>query len=254
MKVDDTHPDLQLHLHLPLTPEQQKGWHLYVCPAWQRTFDNIAEVCAMLLDPVQVIQNNNRGLVVLVQYNDIVFVAKRALTQETRWWKQFTSLYRDGEGARTLKNMAKLYELGLPVPEPVLVLEKKRFGFVVASWSFYRYLEGQLCTCTHSDRVAEMLRILHQKGWVHRDPHVKNFLLHREEVRILDCARARPWKSTYARMYDVVLLNNCCPGSLTYYGISEAYWIYRLAKFQNRIIQRWRRIKRKVRSFVRRHR
>ena len=234
---------------LPCTPEEENQWHLHVFSAWQQTFHNISEVRALLAHPVKIIQENNRGIVFLIRYNGILFIAKRSLIQENKRWAQFTSCYRQGEGMRTLRNMDKLYKLNLPVPEPVFVLEKKKYGFVVASWSLYRYLEGHPCSCGQSDQIAATLRKIHEKGWVHRDPHVKNFLLHEGEIRIIDCTRARAWRLSYAQMYDVVLLNNCCPGSLRQYGVSETHLIYRLAKCQNTMIKLWRRIKKKLRSF-----
>ncbi len=42
------------------------------------------------------------------------------------------------------------------------MLEKSVSGFVTASWSVYQYLEGQPCTCAEADRIAAMLRKLHQ--------------------------------------------------------------------------------------------
>lgn len=141
-------------------------------------------------------------------------------------------------------NMQRLYVLGLPVPEPVLVLEKKRFGFTLASWSLYRYVEGTACTCEQAAYIARMLQRMHRHGWVHRDPHVKNFLLHEDELYIIDCARARPWASRYRQMYDVLLLNNCCPGSFRHYGITEQNGFYQLARLHHRLIKFWRRLKR----------
>jgi tRNA A-37 threonylcarbamoyl transferase component Bud32 len=240
---------LESRINLPRKPEEEQGWDLYVFPAWREIFRTIEEICNILATPVELIQENNRGIVFLVCHNNTFFIAKRSLTQEDKHWTQFTSFYRKGEGTRTLRNMHRLYKLGLPVPEPVLVLEKKRYGFVVASWSLYCYLKGEPCTCAQSSRIAAILKEIHEKGWIHRDPHVKNFLLNGGKLGVIDCTRARPWRSKYAQIYDVVLLNNCCPGSLKYYGVSENYWVYRLAKFQNNIVKLWRRFKRKVRSF-----
>lgn len=220
------------------------NWTLTVFPHWQQFFTSIDQVFSLLKSPAENLQENSRGTVILIQHQGHQFIAKRSKRQERHVWTQITSLYRKGEGTRTLHNMAKLYELGLPVPEPVLILEKIRYGCVVASWSMYCYAEGDACTCADAPQIAAMLKQMHQHGWVHRDPHVKNFLKNGECLAIIDCARARPWRSRRAQMYDVVLLNNCCPGSLVYYGISEADWWYRLAKTQNNLLQFWRRIKR----------
>ncbi|GAK54980.1 lipopolysaccharide core biosynthesis protein rfaY [Candidatus Vecturithrix granuli] len=227
--------------------DREPGWRLHIFPAWQDTFQTLADVAGFLARPKIVLQSHNRGEVFLIRHSGQQFIVKRSLTQEKRWWAQFTSWYRAGEGERTLRNMERLHTSGLPVPQPVFILEKKRFGFVMASWSVYQYLEGQPCTCAEVERIAAMLRTLHQQGWVHRDPHVKNFLLHDDQIRMIDCTRARPWRSRYARMYDVVLLNKCCPGSMKYYGVPDADWVYQLAQWQCSLLVSWRRLKRRLR-------
>ena len=233
---------------LPNSPEQEREWRLHVFPAWRQAFASLAQICHLLRNPERVLQQNSRGVVLLIQREGRRFIAKRSLRQERRWWSQFTSLYRGGEGARSSQNLARLVEAGLPVAQPVFVLERRRFGMTVASWDCYEYVEGITCTCEQAGEIAAMLRRLHAAGWVHRDPHVQNFLRYDGELRILDCARARPWRSRYAQMYDVVLLDNCCPGSVALYGVSERDPVFRLAKTQNNVIKFWRRVKRRLRS------
>lgn len=238
----------ELDPSLPNSAEQECEWQMYVFPAWRNMFPSISHICQFLQRPERVLQENSRGVVLLIQQNGARFIAKRSLRQERRWWSQFTSLYRGGEGARSSQNLARLIEAGLPVPRPVFVLERRRFGMIVASWACYEYAEGVTCTCEDVGEIAAILRRIHAAGWVHRDPHVQNFLRHDGELRILDCARARHWRSRYARMYDVVLLDNCCPGSMSLYGVSERDPMFRLAKAQNNLIKSWRRIKHRLRS------
>ncbi len=237
--------------HFPTSEEEEQQWQLTAFSAWQVDFPTIADACRFLARPAKILQRHNRGIVFLIRHRGESFIAKRSLRQEFRWWAQLTSVYRRGEGTRTFRTMQQLYELGLPTPEPVLVLEKKRFGMTIASWSVYHYMEGETCSFEHSGQIAHTLKMLHEKGWVHRDPHVWNFLLHQGRIKILDCDKARPWSSTYAQMYDVVLLDKCSPGSAKQYGVPEGYWVYRLARFHNRMIQLWRKIKRTVRFWRR---
>ncbi len=125
----------------------------------------------------------------------------------------------------------------------------------MASWHAYRYLDGDACTCADAALIARTLKHLHDRGWVHRDPHVRNFLKHGGEAGIIDCAKARPWRSGYARRYDLVLLNKCCPGARAFYpGFSTSDSLYVLAQWHNNWIVRWRRIKRRARGLHPRNR
>ena len=238
----------ELDAHFPKTPEQQAEWRLEVFPGWERQFPSMADVCAWLRQPDALIQRNSRGLVLLMRRGEDRFIAKRALRQERRRWTQLTSLYRRGEGCRTLRNMARLHQAGLPVPEPVFILEKFRFGMTVASCGVYRYVEGATCAREQAAQIAATLKQMHAAGWVHRDPHVWNFLIHQGKISILDCAQARPSRSRYAQMYDVALLNKCCPGSFAFYGVAESDQVYRLAQAQNRLLVVWRSVKRRMRG------
>lgn len=230
------------------TAPSHPHWYLTVFHGWETIFPDLDTVFRVIAHPEQVLQDNSRGVVHLLHYHGQTFIAKRSKTQEQSLRAQISSLYRNGEGARMIQNLARLQASGLPVPEPVLTLQKKRWGCVVASWCVYRYLEGQSCTCADVPRIADLLRTLHQHGWVHRDPHVKNFLRHDNTIWLIDCAKARPWRWRYAQLYDVVLLDKCCPGSLQYYGVSTSDPVYRLAKAQNNVIKGWRKLKRRLRG------
>jgi heptose II phosphotransferase len=223
---------------------------LTVAPAWTASLGDAARVLDLLDRPDRLVQENERGSVSMLRHGEAVLMLKRSKTQEQRLWIQLHSLYRGGEGLRAFRNLARLRDAGLRVPEPVLALERRCFGFVVESWHAYRYLDGEACTCADAPLIAVTLGRLHDRGWVHRDPHVKNFLKRGGEAGIIDCVRARPWRFGYARRYDVVLLNKCCPGARAFYpGFSDSDPLHVLAQWHNDRVVQWRRVKRVVRGW-----
>jgi hypothetical protein len=227
-------------------------WILTVAPAWETTMGDALQVLDLLQHPDILVQEHDRGSVSFLQVGGKRLVAKRSITQERRRWVQLISFYRGGEGGRTFRNMLKAREAGMPVPEPVLTLEQKRWRFVVASWHVYEYLDGQVCSCADAALAARTLARLHQHGWIHRDPHIKNFLKKGDRASIIDWTRARPWRFGYARRYDLVLLNDCCPGARDLYpGFSASDPLYLLAQWQKNWITQWRRVKRAVRGWFR---
>jgi tRNA A-37 threonylcarbamoyl transferase component Bud32 len=235
----------------PERPVIHANWTLTVAPAWKTSFSDAIRVLDLLQHPETMVQEHDRGSVSFLRVCGNRLVAKRSFTQERRRWTQLTSIYRGGEGARAFRNMSRLREAGLSVPEPVLALEQRRWGLVVASWHAYWYLDGQACTCAHAAMIARTLKQLHDRGWVHRDPHVRNFLESASGTCIIDCARARPWRSGYAKHYDVVLLNKCCPGARELYpGFSATNPLHVLAQWQINWVVRWRRVKRVVRRWA----
>lgn len=224
------------------------GWTLNVAPAWAPSVGDVTQVLALLASPGTLLQEHDRGWVYRSAVAGRAVILKRSKTQERRLWPILTSLYRNGEGYRAFHNMTRLRKAGAPVPDPVFVLERRRAGFVVESWHAGEFVDGVTCTCGDAPAVAAALRELHDRGWVHRDPHVKNFLRDGDAIRILDWTKAKPWSFAYARHYDLVLLNKCCPGADTCYpGFDPADRLYRLARLHNAWIVRWRRVKRVIR-------
>lgn len=224
-------------------------WTLDVAPDWASSFGDVTQVLAFLRSPGDLIQEHDRGWVYRGQAAGRAIVVKRSKTQERRAWPILTSVYRGGEGSRTFRNLTRLERAGVAVPAPIFALERRRAGFVVESWHACEYLDGMACTCADAPRVAVALRALHDRGWVHRDPHVKNFLRAGDTIRVIDWSKAQPWRSTYARRYDLVLLNKCCPGAAAFYPeFDEADVPYRLARRHNAWIVGWRRVKRLVRA------
>lgn len=221
------------------------GWDLVVRPPWRKAFAGADDVLSLAAGDGTVLHDNERGLVRLVRVEGTRFVAKRSRVQERRRWSQLTSLYRGGEGWRAFSHMSALFDLGFNVPEPVLCLEKRVLGCVTVSWLLYRHVDGEPCTCRQSGKIASTLETLHRAGWVHRDPHTSNFLWDGSKISLIDCTSLRPWKSAYHRAYDLVRLDQCCPGSLERGGAMIA-----LATLSEALLRRWRRVKRAVRNLL----
>lgn len=223
-------------------------WTLTVAPGWASRFGDVERVLAFLQSPGTLVQEHDRGWVYRGNVGGRPVTVKRSKTQERRAWPILTSVYRGGEASRAFRNMTRLRLAGAPVPAPVFAIERRRGGFVVESWHASEYVDGVTCTCSDAPRVAGALRRLHDCGWVHRDPHVKNFVRDGDSIRIIDWVKAQPWHSTYARRYDLVLLDKCCPGAAMFYpGFDPADPLYRLARRHNAWIVGWRRVKRTLR-------
>lgn len=195
------------------------------------------------------VHESSRSRVVLCRHDGVDLVVKRSMRQESSRWIQLTSLWRAGEGVRTAGLLTRLRRSGLPVPEPVAAFDRRRRGIVIESWLVYRHVEGEPCGCAEAARIAALLRRMHEAGWVHRDPHVRNFLQTSTGLAMIDVGNARARTSRFARAFDVVLLDKCCPGSGRFYPDLDARsrW-YRLARAASRSLVRWRRLKAWLRS------
>jgi tRNA A-37 threonylcarbamoyl transferase component Bud32 len=220
---------------------------LRVAPRWAARVTSGADVLA-LADAGQPIHDTPRNLVLVTQAPGARLVVKRSRRQERSRWIRVTSLWRPGEGVRGFDLLARLAADGLPVPEPVAAFDTRHRGLVVASHLVYAFVEGEPCTCADAPAIALVLRAMHARGWVHGDPHARNFLHARDGVVLLDCVSARRRATRFARAYDFVLLRKCCPGwrPSAEAGLEEDAW-FRLAALGSRTMVAWRWLKARLR-------
>jgi heptose II phosphotransferase len=214
-------------------------------PAGLASLDAVAALAAT----GTLVHDSPRSRVIVARHDGVDLVVKRSRRQEASRWIQFTSLWRSGEGVRSHDLLTRLTAAGLPVPAPVAAFDRRRGGLVVESWLVYRYIDGDVCGPTDAPRIAGLLRQMHDAGWVHRDPHVKNFLKTSAGLAMVDVGAARPRRSAFARAFDVVLLDKCCPGSASAYpGFDPRSRWHRLARAYGATLVGWRRLKARLRA------
>ncbi len=219
-----------------------------VARAWRALVRSRADLLAIAAAG-RVVHDTPRSLVVVADTPAGPLVVKRSRRQERSRWLQATGWWRHGEGVRAFDLLARLAADGLPVPEPVAAADTRRGGFVVASWLAYRLVEGTPGTCEDAPAVARVLARMHALGWVHRDPHVRNFLRSDDRLVLLDVVSVRRRHSSWARAYDYALLEKCCPRwRADAAGVPVAASWLRLARVGCRAMVAWRALKRRVRS------
>jgi hypothetical protein len=228
-------------------------WRLEVAPGWREVVGGTRDALDLLdREPAAVVSDGPRARLTLVLHERGLLVVKRSRLERASRWRRFWTLVRPSDGRRGFANQLRLRALDLPVPEPVLALERRRFGTVTDSWHVYRHVEGRPCGVGEAGAIAETLGRLHARGWVHRDPHVANFLRDGLGVVILDCGRARPSRSPWARAMDLVLLEKCCRGQgAPAPPIGAPRALVALARAHSRALVGWRSLKRRARAAVR---
>lgn len=221
---------------------------LRVADAWRHLVSCGADVRALAASH-RVLQDSPRSLVCEASTPDGIVVVKRSRRQERSRWIQATGLWRHGEGVRAFDLLQQLSAAGVPVPEPVAAVDVRQGARVLESWVAYRHVEGEACACVDAPAIAELLVRLHAVGWVHRDPHVRNFLRTRDGLVMVDCVSARRRRGGFARAYDFVLLEKCCPSFRAAGVVSPATgsWL-RLARLGCRTMVAWRRLKFRIRG------
>jgi len=152
------------------------------------------------------LKNDKRSVVKRGELFGKDVVAKQPVDKNKRRWARLLSLVRYGEARKTMLTLSKFKQLGIPSVTPLLVLEKRRYGFLIDSWIIYEYRDGLPCGKAQLPGVVALLKTLHQQGFRHDDPNFGNFLLSEQnELFLIDC-KGRPRLGGFTDCYDYYLL------------------------------------------------
>ncbi len=137
--------------------------------------------------PVEVLRQHHRSVVEKKKLNNEYYVVKQPNNKNHSHWIRFTTLYRDSEVTKDLKSQLLLKQLGIPTVTPVAALEKRKIGMVVDSKIIYQFKPGEPISVKHYSEVLKFMQLLHNNGYLHDDPHTKNFLQSENNVFAIDC-------------------------------------------------------------------
>lgn len=177
---------------------------MYLAPDSTLTAAEIAAIATT--EPSQVLRDHHRSLVTRIITDKGDFVIKQPRNKNASYWIRFTTLYRDSEVVLDLKSQLLLHSLGLESTTPVAAMEKRNAGMVIDSRIIYRYREGTGVTEQYFPEVIGFINTLNDYGYVHDDPHTKNFLHHQNSVFAIDCKPRKNHCGKLGRAYNLVLL------------------------------------------------
>ena len=198
----------------------------------------------------EVLRDDSRGYVCVFRHRGVRLVAKQPRDKDRRTWIRFLSPFRPSHAVRMFRFMERLFETGLPVPEPVAAMERRRFGVVVESWLIYRYVEGHPLSEETASLGVEALRTIHALGFVHGDAHAGNFLVCEGRAVVLDPAPALRLLPAFGMAYDLIRLRNSCPSAGRFLEAESRRPAFRLAEAYDKVLHAWRRLKRTLRAVI----
>lgn len=143
-------------------------------------------------EEVEVFKDDRQTYSALICLDGHSYVLKIPRDRNNRRWQRVLSMFRVSEAVRHYRSMLKLPELGLSGPEPVVAIEKRRWGMVVHSLLLYRFRQGRKATREDARLVLPHLLALHDSGYLRNDPHAKNYLIDNGDVIFIDFRLTRP--------------------------------------------------------------
>ena len=188
-------------------------------------------------------------MVHLIDFNGESLILKEPVEKNKRKWIRFTTLMRKSEALQSCMSMLKLQEIGIGSNRPLVVVEKKRLGMVVDSWYLCSFVDGEACVAMDSQSVVNTLNKIHQSGYLHGDPQIRNFLRKNTGIQVID-AKMNKYLHPIQCQLELVYLNNSAHQTSEFINRSKSS--YKVAKFIMNTIQRlFRSFKQTVRQSFR---
>ncbi|UII28818.1 hypothetical protein LVD15_10445 [Fulvivirga maritima] len=200
------------------------------------------------------LKKNHRSKVRVVKIGDQKYVLKIPREKNKKKWIRFTTLFRDGEAFKNIKGMLTYQKIGIPSTKPVMAAEKRQKGMVVDSWLLYEYLDGQPCLDNEPlyPRVIDKLQQIHNKGYLHGDSQIRNFLYEAEEdeVYVIDSNPKPAGLFNFSKAYEFAYLRKSAPGIEKYFGAINDWWLYKLAYYYDIYERKFVRNRRKLKKLI----
>ncbi|MEP3164013.1 MAG: hypothetical protein ABJO43_02925, partial [Marinobacter sp.] len=167
-----------------------------------------------------------------------------------RNWERFLTRFRGSDAFRTFIQLNGMASMGFCAPQPVLAAELRSKGVVVDSFVCYRFVEGRPAELGDADKILNVLRALHERGYIRSDAQLANFLMRGDSVVFIDFRLKKPLflpKLQQAREVDRFLRS--CPESRYLLSPKEASsaWLW-LASRLEEISFGMRNLKRRIRA------
>ncbi len=192
----------------------------------------------------KVLKNNQRSGVFLIEIDKKEYIYKIPYEKNRRIWQRFLSIFRGSESRREYYSCLRVIENGFKGAEPFLFYEKRVLGICLDSFIVMSYIKGRECSVGDISLVSKELEKIHEKGFLHGDSQISNFMISNGEIYLID---AKLMKNTYGKFgerYEYIYLENSCYQDIEYrkddfyYKVTKAFDNYKHWKIG--IKNRWR--------------
>lgn len=195
------------------------------------------------------LKESPRSMVHLINLSDDTLILKVPVEKNRRKWIQFTTLVRKSDALQSCLSMLRLQRMGIETNKPFVVVEKKKMGMVIHSWYLCSFVNGDSCDEAHHKDVVEVLQKIHNAGYLHGDPHLKNFLVKENGIQVIDTKLSAVWNFAQKNL-ELAYLEKSIPSISQYFKTTTLN--YKFARFILYDIQgRFKSVKKQIRKVFR---
>ena len=155
---------------------------------------------------INIFKNTKRNYVSEIQINNISYIFKEPRNECIIPQRKFFTLLKKGEALTTLVNVNKaIIEDNLTeYAKPFLAIVKRKNGMI--SYSALVQEKINIKTNRDLDKMVEVTKKIHNKGYYHGDCNPSNFITSKNEIKILDTQGKKMGFGNYRAHYDILTM------------------------------------------------
>ena len=187
-----------------LLEEKYKGYSIF---AYDKFFIKIGEnIVDKEYKELNILKNTKRNYVSEIQIGNISYIFKEPRNEYIIPQRKFFTLFKKGEALTTLINVNKaiINDNLTEYAKPLLAIVKRKNGMICYSALIQEKIN--INNSRELDKMVEVTKKIHSKGYYHGDCNPSNFITSEDEVKILDTQAKKMNFGNYRAHYDMLTM------------------------------------------------
>lgn len=159
---------------------------------------------------LKILKDDQRSYVALLEIDGKRVVYKEPREKNSNSWQRFLSIFRRGESSREFESGEKIFRNGFLGAKPILAIEKFQGKKVVFSFFLMEYIDAHHALLKDLDLVQRELNKIHDKGYLHKDSQLPNFMILEDEIYLIDCKLSRNYWGIFGKIWEFIYLEKSC--------------------------------------------
>ena len=186
-----------------LVEEKYKGYSIF---AYGKLYIEIGKnIIDKEYKEINILKNSRRNYVSEIQINNVSYIFKEPRNECIIPQRKFFTLFKKGEALATLVNVNKavIEDNLIEYAKPLLAIVKRKNGMICYSALVQEKINIE--TDRNLDKMVEVTKKIHSKGYYHGDCNPSNFITSNDTIKILDTQAKKMRFGNYRAHYDMLL-------------------------------------------------
>ena len=187
-----------------LLEEKYKEYSLF---AYDKIFIEIGKnIIDKKYKELNILKNTKRNYVSEIQIDNTSYIFKEPRNEYIIPQRKIFTLFKKGEVLTTLINVYKaiINDNLIEYAKPLLAIVKRKNGMICYSALIQEKIN--INDSRELDKMVEVTKKIHNKGYYHGDCNPSNFMTSKDEVKILDTQAKKMSFGNYRAHYDMLTM------------------------------------------------